>query len=124
MLIMFRLGMRLAEVCSLCRSSIKWSHGRWIVKCKVKGGREEKWPLPKDVKEAIDTYLARAGRCRDLVHSDGPDAPLFQPIMNHRTLVYDKAFLANLKENLWCMAIKKGSQLRYDVWRCRNAAIG
>ena len=50
MLIMLRLSMRVAEVCSLRASSIKWSHGRWTLRCKVKGGREEVWPLPKDVK--------------------------------------------------------------------------
>jgi hypothetical protein len=30
-----------SEVCSLRASSIKWSHGRWTMRCKVKGGREE-----------------------------------------------------------------------------------
>jgi len=57
MLVMLRLSMRVAEVCSLRASSIKWSHGRWTLKCKIKGGREEVWPLPKDVKQAIDDYL-------------------------------------------------------------------
>ena len=57
MLIMLRLSMRVAEVCSLRASSIKWSHGRWTLRCKIKGGREEVWPLPKDVKQAIDDYL-------------------------------------------------------------------
>lgn len=47
MLVMLRLSMRVAEVCSLRASSIKWSHGRWTLRCKVKGGREEVWPLPK-----------------------------------------------------------------------------
>src|SRR3954467_1334066 len=57
MLVMLRLSMRVAEVCSLRASSIKWSHGRWTLRCKIKGGREEVWPLPKDVKQAIDDYL-------------------------------------------------------------------
>jgi site-specific recombinase XerD len=57
MLIMLRLSLRLAEVCQLRLSSIKWSHGRWILKCKIKGGKEETWPLPKDVKQSIDEYL-------------------------------------------------------------------
>lgn len=46
-LVMLRLSMRVAKVCSLRASSIKWSHGRWSLRCKVKGGREEVWPLPK-----------------------------------------------------------------------------
>src|ERR687893_5151 len=57
MLVMLRLSLRVSEVCSLRASSVKWSHGRWTLRCKVKGGREEVWPLPKEVKEAIDNYL-------------------------------------------------------------------
>lgn len=57
MLMMLRLSLRVSEVCSLRASSVKWSHGRWTLRCKVKGGREEVWPLPKEVKEAIDNYL-------------------------------------------------------------------
>src|SRR6201990_615491 len=90
MLIMLRLSLRVSEVCSLRASSIKWSHGRWTLRCKVKGGREEVWPLPKEVKEAIDTYLRLDRKRREIVHSDGSDAPLFQPHTNYRTLDFDK----------------------------------
>ncbi len=41
MLVMLRLSLRVSEVCSLRASSVKWSHGRWILRCKVKGGRED-----------------------------------------------------------------------------------
>ena len=51
MLVMLRLSLRVAEACALRASSVKWSHGRWTLRCKVKGGREEVWPLPKDVKQ-------------------------------------------------------------------------
>src|SRR5215212_2381456 len=44
LLVMLRLSLRLSEVCSLRRSSITATQGRWVVKCKVKGGREEVWP--------------------------------------------------------------------------------
>jgi integrase/recombinase XerD len=91
LLVMLRLSLRLSEVCSLRRSSIKASQGRWILKCKVKGGREEVWPLPADVKEAIDDYLRLDHKRRRALHSEGPDAPLFQPHSNYRTLVFDKA---------------------------------
>src|SRR3954453_12275472 len=37
MLIMLRLSLRVSEVCSLRASSVKWSHGRWTLRCKVKG---------------------------------------------------------------------------------------
>jgi site-specific recombinase XerD len=91
LLVMLRLSLRLSEVCSLRRSSITASQGRWVLKCKVKGGREEVWPLPADVKEAIDDYLRLDQKRRRALHSDGHDAPLFQPHSNYRTLVFDKA---------------------------------
>jgi integrase len=47
--------------------------------------------LSKDVKQAIDHYLKLdAGRRRHL-HSDGDDAFIFQPIVNYRTLEFDRA---------------------------------
>lgn len=36
MLMMLRLSLRVSEVCSLRASSVKWSHGRWTLRCKVK----------------------------------------------------------------------------------------
>jgi len=91
LLVMLRLSLRLSEVCSLRRPSITVTQGRWVLKCKVKGGREEVWPLPTDVKEAIDDYLRLDRHRRRTLHSDGPAAPLFQPHSNYRTLVFDKA---------------------------------
>lgn len=90
LLVMLRLSLRLAEVSTLQVSSIRWSHGRWILKCKVKGGKEETWPLPKDIKQAVDEYLKLDAPRRRTLHSDGPDAYLFQPLVNYRSLVFDK----------------------------------
>jgi integrase len=56
----------------------------------VKGGREEVWPLLKDVKEAIECYLKLDRRRREIAHSGGEDAHLFQPHTNYRTLDFDK----------------------------------
>jgi integrase/recombinase XerD len=99
MLVMLRLSMRVAEVCSLRASSIKWSHGRWTLRCKIKGGREEVWPLPKDVKQAIDEYLKLDAQRRVTLHSD-TDAYLFQPHSNYRTLVFDKALSTRMAQNI------------------------
>jgi integrase/recombinase XerD len=99
MLIMLRLSMRVAEACSLRASSIKWSHGRWTLRCKVKGGREEVWPLPKDVKQAIDEYLKLDAQRRETLHSDR-DAFLFQPHLNYRTLVFDKALSTRMVQKI------------------------
>jgi integrase/recombinase XerD len=86
MLVMLRLSLRVAEACSLRASSVKWSHGRWTLRCKVKGGREEVWPLPKDVKQVIDEYLKLDAGRRSTLHSDGAESYLFQPHSNYRTL--------------------------------------
>ena len=99
MFVMLRLSMRVAEVCSLRASSIKWSHGRWTLRCKVKGGREEVWPLPKDVKQAIDEYLKLDAQRRKTLHSD-EDAYLFQPHSNYRTLVFDKALSTRMVQKI------------------------
>jgi integrase/recombinase XerD len=99
MLDMLRLSMRVADVCSLKASSIKWSYGRWTLRCKVKGGREEVWPLLKDVKQAIDDYIKLDAQRRATLHSD-TDAFLFQPHSNYRTLVFDKALSTRMVQNI------------------------
>jgi integrase len=71
MLVMLRLSLRVSEVCSSRASSVKWSHGQWTLRCKVKGGREEVWPLPKEVKEAVDHYLRLDRKRREIAHSGG-----------------------------------------------------
>jgi integrase/recombinase XerD len=89
-LIMGRMSLRVGEVASLKASSITWSHGRAIIKFKVKGGRERTLPLPADVKSAIDDYLRLDRRRRKMLNTGGEDAWLFQPHTNARTLVYNK----------------------------------
>lgn len=90
MLIMLRLSLRVAEVSSLRVSSLVWSHGRWTLGCKVKGGREETWPVPEDVKRSIDDYLLLDAPRRKTLDCGGADAYLFQPTVNYRTLQFDK----------------------------------
>lgn len=89
-LIMGRMSLRVSEVASLKVSSMTWSHGRSIIKFKVKGGRERTLPLPTDVKSAIEDYLKLDRPRRNILKTDGPDAWLFQPHTNARTLVYSK----------------------------------
>jgi len=120
MLVMLRLSLRVSEVCSLRASSIKWSHGRWILRCKVKGGREEVWPLPKEVKEAIDHYLRLDRKRREIVHSDGSDAPLFQPHTNYRTLDFDKPLSTGMVQKIvkkWADYSRLGDLSPHDLRR-------
>ena len=100
MLMMLRLSLRVSEVCSLWASSVKWSHGRWTLRCKVKGGREEVWPLPKEVKEAIDNYLRLDRKRREIAHSSGEHSYLFQPHTNYRTLDFDKALSTRMVQKI------------------------
>src|SRR5262249_1871759 len=91
MLLMLKTRLRVREACSLRVSGISWSHGRWLLSFKVKGGRERKIPLPKEVKEAIDAYLKLDRNRRRNLHSDGSEAFIFQPTVNYRTLEFNKS---------------------------------
>ena len=120
MLVMLRLSLRVSEVCSLRASSVKWSHGRWTLRCKVKGGREEVWPLPREVKEAIDNYLRLDRKRREIVHSDGSDAPLFQPHSNYRTLDFDKPLSTRMVQKIvkkWADYSRLGDLSPHDLRR-------
>src|SRR5215217_3790586 len=120
MLVMLRLSLRVSEVCSLRASSIKWSHGRWTLRCKVKGGREEVWPLPKDVKEAIDAYLRLDSKRREIAHSDGEHSYLIQPHTNYRTLVFDKALSTRMAQKIvkkWADYSRLGDLSPHDLRR-------
>jgi integrase/recombinase XerD len=120
MLVMLRLSLRVSEVCSLRASSVKWSHGRWTLRCKVKGGREEVWPLPKDVKEAVDHYLRLDRKRREIAHSGGEDAYLFQPHSNYRTLDFDKALSTRMAQKIvkrWAEYSRIGDLSPHDLRR-------
>lgn len=90
-LLMLRTSIRVSEACALKASSIKWSHGRWIVRLKVKGGRERSIPLPTDVKKSIDEYLKLDEARRMKLGCGGQESYIFQPLTNYRTLVFDKS---------------------------------
>jgi integrase/recombinase XerD len=120
MLVMLRLSLRVSEVCSLKSSSMKWSHGRWTLRCKVKGGREEVWPLLKDVKEAIDLYLRLDGKRREVPHSDGEESHLFQPHVNYRTLEFDKGISTRMVQKIvkrWADYSRLGDLSPHDLRR-------
>lgn len=78
LLLMLRTSLRVSEAVDLKISALRWTHGRWTVKVKVKGGRERTLPLPKDVKEAIDSYLKMDERDRQRMRTGGAEAYIFQ----------------------------------------------
>ena len=61
LLLLSRLGLRAGEVAALELDDIDWTQGHCVVR--GKGGREDHLPLPKDVGQAIASYLQR-GRPR------------------------------------------------------------
>ena len=120
MLVMLRLSLRVSEVCSLRASSVKWSHGRWTLRCKVKGAREEVWPLPKEVKEAVDSYQRLDRGRREVAHSGGEHAYLFQPHTNYRTLDFDKALSPRMVQKIvkkWADYSRLGDLSPHDLRR-------
>ena len=96
LLLMLRTSLRVSEACGLRLSQVKWSHGRWIIKFKAKGGRERTQPVPAEVKRAIDDYLRLDRTRRSLQHSDGDEQFLFQPHTNYRTLEFNKALSSTM----------------------------
>jgi site-specific recombinase XerD len=100
MLVMLRLGLRVSEACSLRASSVHWSHGRWTVRLKVKGGRERTLPLPQEVRQAVDAYLRLDRGRREALHSGGEEAYLFQPAVNYRTLEFSKPLSTRMAWNV------------------------
>ncbi|HEY9402622.1 MAG TPA: tyrosine-type recombinase/integrase [Pyrinomonadaceae bacterium] len=96
LLLMLRTSIRVSEACGLRLSQLKWSHGRWVIKFKVKGGRERTQPVPAEVKKAIDEYLRLDRTRRGLQHSDGAEQFIFQPHTNYRTLEFNKALSATM----------------------------
>lgn len=79
--LLLSLSLRVSEACSLNSSQIKWSHGRWTLKVKVKGRRERTLPLPDEVRTAIKEYLKLDAKRRRNLHSGGENAYLFQPLV-------------------------------------------
>lgn len=90
LLLMLRTSLRVSEACRLRLSQIRWSHGLWTVRLKVKDGRERTQPIPADVKQAIDEYLRKDRKRREVQHSDGAEQYVFQPHTNYRTLEFNK----------------------------------
>ena len=107
MLLLLRTSMRVAEACSLRKSSIKWINGRWTLKFKVKGGRERTIPLPAEVKTGIEDYLKLDRDRRQMAKSGGKTADewLFQPLQNYRTLCYNKSLSTTM---VWYIVSKWG----------------
>jgi site-specific recombinase XerD len=120
MLLMLRLSLRVTEACTVRLDNIRWTHGRWTLKLKVKRGREEVWPLPPDVKQAIDDYLNLDHERRVSLHTGGPDQYIFQPRSNYRTLQLAKPISSRHAHKIvrrWAQSANLGSVSPHDLRR-------
>lgn len=120
MVTMLRLSLRVSEVCVLRGSSLKWSHGRWVVKFTGKGSRERTLPLPDEVRLAMKAYLGLDQARRKNQHCDGEDAWLFQPLVNYRTLEFNKPLTTRMVNQLvkkWGAYCGLGSLSPHDLRR-------
>jgi integrase len=98
--LMLRTSVRVGEACGLKLSDKRWNHGRWVLRVRVKGRSERSIPLPDEVREAIDEYLKLDRKRRQVVHSDGADQFIFQPLTNYRTLDFNKPILTAMAWNI------------------------
>ena len=120
MITMLKLSLRVSEVCALRGSSLKWSHGRWVVKFTGKGSRERTLPLPDEVRLAMKAYLALDQARRKNQHCDGDNAWLFQPLVNYRTLEFNKPLTERMAHQLvkkWGAYCGLGSLSPHDLRR-------
>jgi integrase len=81
---------------------------------------ERLWPLPKEVKEAVDHYIRLDGKRREVVHSGGADAHLFQPVTNYRTLEFSKALSTRMVQKIvkrWADYSRLGDLSPHDLRR-------
>lgn len=120
MLVMVRMGLRVSEACSLKRSQVGRDRGRWTLRVTVKGGRERTLPLPDEVKEAVDSYLALDRGRRRAQRTDGPDAYVFQPLVNYRTLEFARPLTPQTAWNVvqkWAEYARLGRVSPHDLRR-------
>lgn len=79
-----RLSLRVSEICHLRVSDIKKDDKFWVIDYRSKGGRKERQPLPKDVKQVIDDYLESDRSNRRDTKTGGENAFVFQADISRR----------------------------------------
>lgn len=79
-----RLSLRVSEICHLKISDIKKDGRHWVIDYRSKGGRRQRQPLPKDVKQVIDDYLEADRINRKDTKTGGENAFVFQADISRR----------------------------------------
>jgi site-specific recombinase XerD len=100
-----RLSLRVSEICRLKVSDVKKDGKHWVIDYKSKGGRTERQPLPKDVKQVIDDYLESDRINRKDSKTGGSDAYIFQADVSRRNFGENKPLTTR---HIWYLVKRKG----------------
>lgn len=100
-----RLSLRVSEICHVQVSDIKKDGKHWVIDYKSKGGRKERQPLPKDVKQVIDDYLEADRVNRKDSKTGGENAYLFQADVNSRNFGKSQPLTTR---HIWYLVKRKG----------------
>jgi integrase len=79
-----RLSLRVSEICHLKVSDFKKDGRFWVINYRSKGGKRQRQPLPKDVKQVIDDYLEADRINRRDTKTGGENAYIFQADISRR----------------------------------------
>lgn len=82
--LILRLSLRVSEIAHIKVSDIKKEGRHWVIDYRSKGGRKERQPLPKDVKDVLDEYLESDRINRKDAKTGGENAYLFQADISRR----------------------------------------
>jgi len=89
------------------------------LRCKVRGAGEEVWSLPKNIKEAIDSYLWLDRRRREIARSSGEHLYLSSRT-RYRVLEFDKPLSTRMVQKIvkkWADYSRLGDLSPHDLRR-------
>ena len=90
LLMLMESGLNVGDVCSLRASSIRSVSTNTVLVSRGRGGVDRIAPLTTELSSAIENYLRLDAERRRRMRSSGPEAFLFQPHSNYRTLEFNR----------------------------------
>lgn len=100
-----RLSLRVSEICHLKVSDIIKDGRFWVTDYRSKGGKRQRQPLPKDVKQVIDDYLEADRTNRKDSKTGGNEAFIFQADVSRR---YFGASEPLTTRHIWYIVKRRG----------------
>jgi len=124
LLMLIQLGLNVGELCSLRVSSIRCDDRNSMLILRAHKGIERIVVLSNEISQAIENYLRLDVLRRRRMRSDGPEAFLFQPHSNYRTLEFNRALTSRWVEKLvgkWAGYAALGRVTPRDLRRASGA---